>query len=177
MKNFFPRSRQEDIVMQELLDEVLIYDMKTDKAFCLNQTSALIWQECDGNKSIQKITRSVSRKLNVSIEEDFVRLALNDLIKENLIDNSRTTIPLLDTIERRALLKKIGLASIAALPVVSSIVAPRSIAAQSVATCARTTEICSLEITTAFPCCNSTDQCLEASSTSEFRCFPSVGQA
>lgn len=29
--------------MQELENEVLIYDLKADNAFCLNETSALVW--------------------------------------------------------------------------------------------------------------------------------------
>ena len=36
-----PLSRQDNIVIQELKDEILIYDLQ-NKALCLNQTSATI---------------------------------------------------------------------------------------------------------------------------------------
>jgi hypothetical protein len=171
MKNYFPRSLEKDIVMQELLDEVLIYNLKTDKAYCLNKTSALIWRECDGTKSSAKIAQAVSQKLHISIREDFVRLALDNFAKENLLDNSKEKLPVLKPIERRALLRSVGLASFVALPVVFSLVAPQAAAAQSITNCAQVGEICSLEVETAFPCCDQSNRCLETSSIGEFRCF------
>src|SRR3712207_613829 len=87
MNRNFPRSRQKDVVVQELLGEVLIYDLKIDKAFCLNETSAMVWLECDGTKSVAEISSAVSRKLNSPVNEAFVWLALDQLKKENLIDN------------------------------------------------------------------------------------------
>ena len=53
-KNFKPSTRKSDIVVQKTGEEVLIYDLKVDKAFCLNETSALIWQACDGKKLLRK---------------------------------------------------------------------------------------------------------------------------
>jgi hypothetical protein len=38
---FKPISRQQNIVVQDLGSEVLIYDLTINKAFCLNETSAL----------------------------------------------------------------------------------------------------------------------------------------
>ncbi|HZH35571.1 MAG TPA: hypothetical protein VEX64_12070 [Pyrinomonadaceae bacterium] len=37
-----PKARENDLVVQELKDEVLIYDLKINKAYCLNETSAAI---------------------------------------------------------------------------------------------------------------------------------------
>jgi hypothetical protein len=39
--NINPKSRQNDLVVQELEGEVLIYDLSINKAYCLNPTSAL----------------------------------------------------------------------------------------------------------------------------------------
>jgi len=33
-----PTARKTDIIVQELNDEVLIYDLQIDKAYCLNET-------------------------------------------------------------------------------------------------------------------------------------------
>jgi len=51
-----PESRQSGLVIQELGGEILIYDLREDKAFCLNATSALVWQACDGNKTVGEIS-------------------------------------------------------------------------------------------------------------------------
>jgi hypothetical protein len=52
----YPHSRTKELVVQELKGELLIYDLSTNKAFCLNETSALVWQLCDGKSSISEIS-------------------------------------------------------------------------------------------------------------------------
>lgn len=37
-----PKGRTNDIIVQELDGEVLIYNLKDNKAFCLNETSSLV---------------------------------------------------------------------------------------------------------------------------------------
>ncbi len=44
-----PLARKADLVTKEVADEVLVYDLKSHKAHCLNQTAALVWKYCDGN--------------------------------------------------------------------------------------------------------------------------------
>jgi hypothetical protein len=127
----YPVSRQENLVVQELAGEILIYDLKNDKAFCLNETSALVWQECDGNKSIEEIGHSVSQKLNLPVNKDLVWLALDQLKKENLLENAEATLSGFYNLSRREAIKKTGLTSMVALPAISSIVAPAAISAQS----------------------------------------------
>ena len=50
-----PKGRHNDLVVQDSENEVLIYDLKLNKAYCLNETSALIWRLCDGTKSVAEI--------------------------------------------------------------------------------------------------------------------------
>jgi hypothetical protein len=50
-----PQGRQDNLVVQELNGEVLIYDLKVNKAFCLNDTSAQVWQACDGQNRLPKL--------------------------------------------------------------------------------------------------------------------------
>ena len=54
--NSYPKVRVADIVVQEFADEILIYDLKNNKAFCLNETSSMIWQACDGKKDISDLS-------------------------------------------------------------------------------------------------------------------------
>ena len=72
-----PISRKADIVVQELYKEILIYDLSIHKAFSLNETSALVWQACDGSRTIADISDAVGKQLNSQVNEDIIWLALD----------------------------------------------------------------------------------------------------
>lgn len=127
----FPTSRQRDIVVQELKGEMLIYDLKINKAFCLNETSAMVYRLCDGNNSVSDISKQLSKKLKSSVDEDLIWLALDQLKKENLLDNNSEVEIEFEGLSRREAIRKVGLASLIALPVISSLVAPTAAMAQS----------------------------------------------
>lgn len=128
---FIPRSRKSNLVVQDLENEVLIYDLDKNKAFSLNQTSAVIWNLCNGKNSVFEIAKLASRKLDSKVTEDFVWLAIEQLKKDNLLEDS-LNIPLhFEGLSRREVIRKVGLASLVALPVVASLVAPTSASAAS----------------------------------------------
>ena len=54
-----PMARQNGLVVQEMPDEVLVYDLDTNKAHCLNNSAALVWRACDGTNSVADIDASV----------------------------------------------------------------------------------------------------------------------
>lgn len=136
MKNqVVPKARKENLVVQELDSEVLIYDLNTNKAFCLNETSTLIWQACNEGKTVAEISKSISKKLNSPVNEDLVWLALDQLKKENLIENKEEIVVDFGGMSRREVIRKVGLATVVALPLVSSLVAPLAIHAVSAAAC------------------------------------------
>ncbi|PYS79821.1 MAG: hypothetical protein DMF70_12375, partial [Acidobacteria bacterium] len=58
-----PLARKEGLVIQELPDEVLVYDLDRDRAHCLNETAAFVWQRCDGRTSTVEIARSLGQKV------------------------------------------------------------------------------------------------------------------
>ena len=130
-KEIKPVGRKADIVIQEFDNEILIYDLTIHKAFSLNETSAIVWQACDGNKTVSEISRQISSRLNSPVTEDFVWLALDGLKKENLIENSREVPTPFEGLSRRAVIRKVGFASMIALPVISSLIAPTAAHAQS----------------------------------------------
>ena len=39
-----PRARTSELIVKELPDETLVYDLANDKAHCLNHTAALVWK-------------------------------------------------------------------------------------------------------------------------------------
>lgn len=127
----YPLSRKEQIVVQEAQDELLIYDLRENKALCLNQTSAFVWQKCDGTKSVAEIALLLSKKFKSPVSEDFVWLALQQFKKDNLLEQSNELTTPLDGLSRRDVIKRVGFASMVALPVVASVIAPTAVAAQS----------------------------------------------
>jgi hypothetical protein len=133
--DIFPVTRRTGVVTQDTQNEILIYDLETNQAFCLNQTSALIYGMCDGTKSVAEIRRSLSSTLKSDVSEELVWLALDRLRKEKLIENSDEISNHLAGMSRRSMIKKIGLGSMVALPIVASIVAPAAANAQSPVSC------------------------------------------
>jgi Coenzyme PQQ synthesis protein D (PqqD) len=132
---YLPKTKNKDIVVQELKDEVLVYDKAVNKAFSLNKTSAAVWNLCDGGKSVAEIARELSKGLKSPATEDLVWLTLDQLKKQNLLDNADELDTRFKGFNRREAVRRIGLASIIALPTISFLVAPTSSNASSTALC------------------------------------------
>jgi hypothetical protein len=126
-----PIRRKADIVVRELENEILLYDLSLHKAWCLNQTSALVYQFCDGANSVAEISDLMSRELKTPVSEDLVWLALKQLRRQNLLENEEESTSQVAGLSRRELLKKARLTSIVMLPVIVSIVAPTAAMAAS----------------------------------------------
>ena len=119
-------------MVQELNGEVLVYDLRTYKAFCLNETSAMIWNACDGTRDLGQLREYASAKLNASVNDDLIWLAIDQLKKEDLLVNAPETETFFGGMSRRDVVKKIGIGAAIAIPLISGIVAPP---AASAATC------------------------------------------
>ena len=117
-----PNARKESLVIQELTDEILVYDLSNNKAHCLNQTAAFVWKACDGKNSINEITTNFEKQFGGKVSEDFIWLAIDQLNDKDLLIGE--TPKKFAGQNRREVLKKIGLASVIALPIVASITAP-----------------------------------------------------
>ena len=119
-----PLARQKGLVVQEMPDEVLVYDLDSNKAHCLNQTSALVWKSCDGNNSVLDIVRQFESNSGGKVSEDLVWLAIDQLNENGLLEGQMPARFQGQT--RRQVIKTIGLASMVALPVVASLVTPQN---------------------------------------------------
>lgn len=144
----FPLARKDKLVIQELPDELLVYDQQRDKAHCLNRSAALIWKRCDGKTSVVEISRRVANDLGAPLDERAVWFALAQFDKDHLLQH-KTTMPagMLPGMNRRQLVKTLGLAAVVAVPLVTSIVAPTPAQAAtclpSGSTCTGSVECCS----------------------------------
>lgn len=167
-----PIARQTDLVIKHLEDEILVYDLTTDRAHCLNATAALVWKHCDGRRSLAQLGALLARELaseQLSLEEEsshelsshelsqlrsaqvgqeLARLAVIELAKKRLlmeVDEAEPW-PTAPQVSRRALVRSLGVA-LGALPIVTSIISPTPAEA---ATCLSSGQAC----TTSAECCS-----------------------
>lgn len=126
-----PVARTEALIVKEVDGETLVYDLKTDKAHCLNETAALVWKNCDGHSNVSEIAEVLSSESNSSIKEDLVWLALDQLQKSKLLEETPAKPVHLFGMTRRQMVARLGIAAVA-LPAIVAIVAPTARAQASV---------------------------------------------
>ena len=124
-----PIARKDRLVVQEMPDEVLVYDLDSNKAHCLNQTAAFVWKNCDGANTVSDIASSFEKTSGNKITDDLIWLAIDQLNERNLLETEVKTK--FAGQSRRAVLKKIGLATVVALPIIASLTAPTAALAVS----------------------------------------------
>ncbi len=136
-----PKARRKALVVNEFPDEVVIYDLESNQAHCLNQTSGFVWRHCDGRTSVAKLTKMLGDQMQTSVDEQVVWLALDQLASYDLLQE-RISLPFgMTKISRRQVVRTLGAAALLA-PLVTSIVAPT--AAQA-ATCLPEGSACSFD--------------------------------
>ena len=50
-----PKAKTDNIVTQESGKDLLLYNLTTNQAYCLNETAAVIYQFCDGKNSTAEL--------------------------------------------------------------------------------------------------------------------------
>lgn len=128
-----PIARKSGLVVQEMPDEVLVYDLNSNKAHCLNQTAATVWKACDGKQTVSDIAAAFGKG-----NEDLVWLAIDQLSENDLLEAG--VVSKFKGQSRRDVIKKIGLASIIAVPVIASLVAPQNALAAQSCNCVNNTQ-------------------------------------
>src|SRR5256885_6695216 len=104
-----PRARRDNLIIRELDDETLIYDMDRDEAHCLNHTAALVWEHCDGKTTATQAARSLQSKLATGVDSDLVWLAVKQLQTFHLVEPMQRS----PSVSRRDLVLKYAPAALA----------------------------------------------------------------
>ncbi len=133
IRPLMPLAREDELVVEELPDETLVYDLKRHKANCLNRTAALVWRRCDGQTTVAEMAALLENEVGIPADEAVVWMALDRLGKVHLLREQITLPADRSEYSRRAVLRTIGRAAGIALflPVVESIVAPTAAHAQT----------------------------------------------
>ena len=134
MKKFglhiLPEARTADLVTRRIPGELLVYDLKRHKAYCLNETAAIVFANCDGARTVRELLAELEDHHHFPIDEQIVWLALHELQKSHLLKTKSLPPSAGRTISRRRLIA-VGVAGTIALPVITMIVAPTAQAAGS----------------------------------------------
>lgn len=109
-------------------NETLVYDLITNKAYCLNETSAEVFNACGNKETFDHL------KSKHNFTDDLIYLSLDELKKNNLLEGEYNS-PFI-RMNRREVIRKVSFASMIALPVISSLVAPQALNAASGSSCA-----------------------------------------
>lgn len=144
MKEHLPVARKKSLIIKELPTETLVYDLETDKAHCLNETAARVWKNCDGRQTVAQLRELTEKETDSPVPEEMVWLALDQLEQFKLLEAPVNQPAHLSGMSRRQMIRLVGTAAIA-VPVITSIVAPRPAQAQSLLPLGA--------------CCNSPGQC------------------
>ena len=118
-----PKARTENLLEHNLEKETLLYDLLIDKAFNLNETLSIVYKACGQNSTFDELKRKQK------FTDDFIFLALDELKRSNLLVGDYRS-PFINT-NRRDVIKKVGLATIFALPIITGLIAPKAAHAAS----------------------------------------------
>src|SRR6476620_2745404 len=120
-----PQARRSGLIVKEAEGEVLIYDLERNKAHCLNETAAKVWNHCDGVTTVAEASSALSRELGASCDQKLVLYAVQQFAKDNLLEEDREMPAfMIGGLNRRQMVRALGLGAVIAVPLVTTILAP-----------------------------------------------------
>jgi len=142
-----PRMREDGLIIDELPDEVLVYDLDRHKAHCLNHTAALVWKQCDGRTTPRVIARRLQSEFDETFSEALVWLALRQLNKIHLLEEPVSLPTQFAGMSRREMVRAMGIVAAVSVPLITSIMSPTAVQASTCFggghACATDVECCS----------------------------------
>lgn len=127
-----PKIKTNDLVVQELDNELLIYDLATNQACCLNRAAIQVMECCDGQ------TKADAAAVRLGMPEDMLWGTLERFRHAGLLEDEFGEPLASNTVSRRRMLRQAAALGIA-MPIISSLVAPSALAAAS---CVGTNQPC-----------------------------------
>src|SRR5260370_31506461 len=83
-----PQAREAHLVVRQLNDEILVYDLERHKASFLSPRIAWVWRQCDGKTTREKIASRLARELQVPVGEGVIQVAIRRLARAHLLHGS-----------------------------------------------------------------------------------------
>lgn len=136
-----PQARSEGLLVRELTEEVVVYDLERHEAHCLNPTAAFVFKHSDGRTSVGDIAGRLSAERRLPADETLVRLALEQLDEARLLEQSPVPSREPAGWSRREAVRRMALGLSVLLPAVTSILVPTP--AEAAVTCVAATSCAS----------------------------------
>jgi len=114
-------ARKDDLIVQKLGEDVIVYDRSAHRAHSLNRTAALVFEKLDGRNDLPGVARHVTTVLGRGPSDEIVANAVNELAAADLL-RPGASLP------RRVILR--GMTA-ALVPVITSIAVPPAASAAS----------------------------------------------
>jgi hypothetical protein len=136
MQGYRPKTRSMQLIVHELPDEVLIYDLERNEVHCLNGSAAQVWALCNGERTVEEIAQRIAPDLEAATADSLVWCALEQFSERHLLDEPGE--PAEDAedsdrpreMTRRQMVLGLSLA-VGMIPVVESILSPPAALAAS----------------------------------------------
>ncbi len=126
-----PKVRTQNLLIEQIGDEVVIYDRENNKSHLLNKAAAVVWRQSTGSASIEEVTKSFCEETGLDADADVVLLALRQFREARLLEEGPVGPD--PSLTRRSIIKRFGLGigAAALVPLVESVTAPSAAQAQS----------------------------------------------
>jgi hypothetical protein len=82
----YPRARRKRLVVRTVAGEVLVYDLDSHRAHCLDTAMAFLWRACDGRTTLAGLARGLETELGEPVSDEVVSVGLHRLAKARLLD-------------------------------------------------------------------------------------------
>jgi len=128
MADWLPRARREELVIENVEGELLLYDLRSDRAHFLNATAAAVWQASDGATPVAELALALDSEGDAAHREAIVGRILQELLERDLLEDRGDAPPQL--LSRREMIERVAI-PVAMLPFVVSLSAPPPAMAQS----------------------------------------------
>lgn len=153
-----PDARRERLVVEAVGDELVIYDLQRHRVHQLNRTAALLWQRCDGQKTVTELKRILQEELNPAVNEVLVWQALKRLGKAHLLRHASSSASGGVRTTRRQMLRGLGKTAALALlaPAITTMLAPTPVRDDNPCNSAHCKKACKDQCTSDKDCRSST---------------------
>jgi coenzyme PQQ synthesis protein D (PqqD) len=119
-----PQARRSGLIVKEVDNEILIYDQERNKAHCLNPTASKVWKYCDGETTVADACTALTHDLATTVDEKLVWYAVDQFSHDHLLEEVALPAFMIPGLNRRQMVRTLGLAAAVAVPLVTSILAP-----------------------------------------------------
>ena len=127
LEDFMNPRAKTHLLIEELPEETLVYDLDEHRAHCLNPTAAFLLRHADGTRGEAELARLASEAYGEPTTEEIVQVGLERLARSGLVEWHGQS-PAASGPSRRDVLRKLATVGLA-IPAVMTILSPTAASA------------------------------------------------